>query len=318
MAHKGGDPWGRETDAEAGDSDESGDPDEPGDPDPDTDERPACVPGHVRAPGAPFSVRKDTGVVLRTARVTEALQRSLLPDVLPTVPGWSLDARYEPAGGGYVGGDWFDAVVLPSGRLALVVGDVAGHGPSSAAVMGEFLTALRAALVRTGTAHGAVSALARYAAWTMPDDVATLAVAVLDPSTGEAEHVRLGHPPPLLVTADGRTEWVPATTGLPLGFVKTAPPAETFAIPRGAALVLFSDGLVERRRESIRDGLSRLAQHYEGAPAADVGAVVAAVRDPASADDATILVARRHTEPSAGDEPGGALSLYRTFRCGEG
>ncbi len=230
----------------------------------------------------------------RDVRATEALQRSLLPEALPRVPGWQIEARYEPAGGGFVGGDWYDALVLPSGRLALVVGDVTGHGLQAAAVMGQLRTILRATLVHHAESpQVAADALADIVNWTMPTQIATVAIAVLDPATGDVEHVRLGHPPILVVAPTGSAAWLPSSALPPLGLAAGASRAATARIPPGGALVMFSDGLVERRTESIKVGLARLESAWGRAPAADIGAVVEAVRDPESTDDATLLVARR-------------------------
>jgi len=230
----------------------------------------------------------------KAVRATEELQRSLLPALLPEVAGWRLESRYESAGTGLVGGDWYDALVLPTGRIALVVGDVTGHGLQAAATMGQLGTTLRGALVRTGSAVEAVRALGEVARWTLPGEVATLAVAVLDPRTGVVEHVSVGHPPLLVVGPDGRTRWTERASVPPLGLVDRVPAAYRLEVPRGGALVLYSDGLVERRGESIKAGLERLAAVFAGGPGADVDRIVAAARDPRSADDATLLVVRRH------------------------
>lgn len=226
-------------------------------------------------------------------RAAEELQRSLLPTLLPDVAGWRLESRYESAGSGLVGGDWYDALVLPSGRLALVVGDVTGHGLQAAATMGQLSTALRAALVGAGTVVEAVARLAEVAAWTLPGEVATLAVALLDPVSGVVDHVSLGHPPLLVVAPDGTTRWAERASVPPLGVGSRVPVLQTLEVPPGGALVLYSDGLVERRDESIRDGLARLAGACTDGATLDVDRLVDVTRDPASADDATLLVVRR-------------------------
>ncbi len=229
----------------------------------------------------------------RDVRATESLQRSLLPAELPIVDGWSIAARYEPAGGGFVGGDWYDALVLPSGKLALVVGDVTGHGLQAAAVMGQLRTVLRASLVSQEETLPAIKALTEVAAWTMPHEIATLAVAIVDPRTGVVDHIRLGHPPLLVVEPNGAGHWLTTMPGPPLGLSFGVPQPATGKIEPGAALVMFSDGLVERRTESIKDGLARLMRVYEQGPGTDLGTVVSSVRDRDSADDATLLVAHR-------------------------
>ncbi|WP_251152302.1 SpoIIE family protein phosphatase [Cellulosimicrobium sp. Marseille-Q4280] len=229
----------------------------------------------------------------KALRATEELQRSLLPALLPRIEGWSLESRYESAGTGLVGGDWYDALDLPSGKVALVVGDVTGHGLQAAATMGQLSTTLRAALVGTSSAAEAVERLAQFARWTLPGEVATVAVALLDPVSGVVEHVSVGHPPLLVVEADGTPRWAQGASAPPLGLVDRAPTTHVLEVPRGGALVLYSDGLVERREESVLDGLDRLAAVFERGSRPGADEILAAARDPRSADDATLLVLRR-------------------------
>ncbi len=229
----------------------------------------------------------------KEVRATEELQRSLLPHELAHVEGWSVEARYEAAGAGLVGGDWYDALVLPSGHLALVVGDVTGHGLQAAATMGQLRTALRTSLVGCSTAHEAVRLLFEVVRWTLPREVATLTVALVDPVTGVVENISLGHPPLLVVHPDGRVRWAPRAGAPPLGLAVEVPPANRVEVPLGGALVLYSDGLVERRDESIGDGLARLADAFRAGPATDIDDIVKLTRDERSADDATLLVVRR-------------------------
>ncbi|MBD8079422.1 SpoIIE family protein phosphatase [Cellulosimicrobium arenosum] len=229
----------------------------------------------------------------RDLRAAEELQRSLLPTLLPDVSGWRLESRYESAGGGLVGGDWYDALVLPSGRLAVVVGDVTGHGLQAAATMGQLSTALRAALVGAGSAVEAVAHLARTAAWTLPGEVATVSLALVDLENGLVEYVSAGHPPLLVVGADGSSSWSRPATAPPVGVGMRAPTAHTLTVPAGGALVVYTDGLVERRDESVRAGLDRLAAVFGAGPATPAQEVLDAVRDPDSTDDATLLVLHR-------------------------
>ncbi|MCK0118590.1 SpoIIE family protein phosphatase [Isoptericola sp. S6320L] len=229
----------------------------------------------------------------KEVRATEELQRSLLPQELAQVDGWEIEARYEAAGTGLVGGDWYDALVLPSGHLALVVGDVTGHGLQAAATMGQLRTALRTSLVGSDSAHEAARLLFDVMRWTLPGELATLTVALVDPATGSVENVSLGHPPLLVVSPDGSVRWAPRAGAPPLGLAGDVPPAHRVEVPRGGALVLYSDGLVERRDESVGDGLARLAAAFGTGPRTDVDDVVRATRDERSADDATLMVVRR-------------------------
>ncbi|WP_336708109.1 SpoIIE family protein phosphatase [Oerskovia sp. USHLN155] len=239
----------------------------------------------------------------RDVRAAEALQRSLLPASLPDTPGWTVTARYEPAGGGFVGGDWYDALRLPSGALGLVVGDVTGHGLQAAASMGQLRNTLRAALVQAGTARGAVEQVAETVRWTMPGQIATLVVAVVDLDEGSVEYVTAGHPPPFFLVPGEGVVWGRLLGGPPLGLGALRFEAGTTSIAPGGALVLYSDGLFERRDESLKVGLRRLAGTF-AEHVGDVDAVLRATRDPASEDDATLLVLRRRAQDEAEDESG--------------
>ncbi|GAA4722758.1 hypothetical protein GCM10023216_10110 [Isoptericola chiayiensis] len=226
----------------------------------------------------------------RDIRAAATLQRSLLPTALPQVDGWEIDAVYEPTGGGLAGGDWYDALVLDDGRLAAVVGDVSGHGLSAAATMGQLRNALRALLLTGSPAVRAVEQVDQLLRSTMPGQVATLVVAVVDPATGAGEYVTAGHPPPVVVGPDGGV--LAAMLGTPpLGVGRRTNRSGTLQVEPGGGLVLFSDGLVERREESIVDSLERLRRATGIVTGA--AALVAAVRDPASDDDATVVVVRR-------------------------
>jgi PAS domain S-box-containing protein len=197
----------------------------------------------------------------REHHIAETLQRSLLPDRLPDIPGVMLAARYLPATAGVeVGGDWYDVVPLPNGHVALAIGDVAGHGLRAASTMGQLRMALRAYALEDASpakvvrrAHGLVHRL-------MPAEMATLIYLVFDPDSGTVRFVNAGHPPPLVVGADGEVSFVEEDVAPPLGAVPHPEHyrEETYALAGGATLLLFTDGLIERRGVSIQDGLTRL------------------------------------------------------------
>ncbi|WP_019135865.1 SpoIIE family protein phosphatase [Cellulomonas massiliensis] len=219
------------------------------------------------------------------------VQRALRPAALPAVAGWSIDARYEPAAAGEVGGDWYDALELPDGRLALVVGDVAGHGLPAAATMGQLRTSLRAHLLRGDSPAEALGWLDRLSRRTLPDDLTTVAVAVVEPATGAVELALAGHPRPLLLGTDGRASVLDADIDPPVGVGTGLPPTTRASVPPGGGLVLFSDGLVDSRDTRLRAGLERLAAAF--GPDATVDDVLAACRDEGSVDDVTLVVLRR-------------------------
>lgn len=222
-----------------------------------------------------------------------AIQRTLLPTSLPSVPGWVLDARYEPAGTGQVGGDWYDVLPLSDGRLALTIGDVTGHGLATAAAMGQLRNATRAYLLDAappGVVLARVGALAR---WTLPGQMATMAVAVLDPATGEVEYAGAGHLPPLVVRADGSAAWEPVLGAPLIGLLTEQPVAGRTTLAPGDALLLLTDGVIERRRESLRVSLDRTLGAVGRPAPGDLDALVARLRDPASDDDATVVLLAR-------------------------
>lgn len=224
----------------------------------------------------------------RDLRAAEAMQRSMLPATLPQPAGWTVTARYEPADGGRVGGDWYDALVLPSGRLAAIVGDVAGHGHVAASSMGQLRNALRAILVRTESPAESVAELDTVARWTLPDQYATVLVAVVDLETGEVEYASAGHLPPLVLDADNASTWGRPLGTPPLGVLDSLPASRRVTVPPGGGLALFSDGLVERRTEAIVVGVERLQSALASGAGVDGAMTLSHGAD--SKDDATLLV----------------------------
>ncbi|KQT97819.1 SpoIIE family protein phosphatase [Sanguibacter sp. Leaf3] len=224
----------------------------------------------------------------RDLRSAQAMQRSMLPSSLPQPTGWQVTARYEPADGGRVGGDWYDALVLPSGRLAAVVGDVAGHGLPAAASMGQLRNALRAILVGSESPARSIAELDRVARWTLPDQYATVLVAVLDLATGEVEYSCAGHLPPLLLAPDSSSTWDRSLGTPPLGILDSEPATRRVTVPKGGGIALFSDGLVERRTESIVVGVERLQSALAGGAGVDGAMELSHAAD--SNDDATLLL----------------------------
>ncbi|MGY1771047.1 SpoIIE family protein phosphatase [Blastococcus sp. SYSU D00813] len=229
-------------------------------------------------------------------RMAAALQRTLLLDELPKVPGVDLAARYLPSADDVVGGDWYDLVPLPSGRVSLVLGDVAGHGLSAAAVTAQLRHALRAALLRDQGPGAALGELNRLLTALLPGEMATVVVAELDPRSGEVAVARAGHLP-VLSTAAG---FVQAGRGPALGLLDDAGYPETrLRLAAEERLLLFSDGLVERRGEPIDGGLAALeAAAAAGGP--DVSSLLDAVLaalDPPDTDDVTLLGLGRTKDP---------------------
>ncbi len=233
-------------------------------------------------------------------RIAVVLQRGLLPKSLPAVEGVELAAHYEAAGvGAEVGGDWYDAFALPGGRLGIVVGDVAGRSIPAASAMGQLRTATRTlALGDEGyrTPGEALTRLNRYQLAAGDDELFTVVYAILDPGHGTIVWAAAGHPPPLIRTRAGETRYLEAGGGL-TGISDAEYATFTGRIIPGDMLVLYTDGLVERRGEPLDAGLERLASAVASGPD-DPGALAAHVLsrllpegEPLQ-DDVTALVAR--------------------------
>ncbi|MGH3066278.1 MAG: SpoIIE family protein phosphatase [Gaiellaceae bacterium] len=190
----------------------------------------------------------------------ETLQRSVLPASLPRVEGVQLAARYLPGTEGVaVGGDWFDALALHDGRVGLIVGDVVGKGVRAAASMGQLRNALRALSVERLKPSSALARLDRLGDETLESAFATVVYAVVDPRKGVFRFSSAGHLPPVVAYCDGRVELLEDGRGLPLGTGMRPQYRQAVAeLPAGSVLVLYSDGLVERRGDSIDVGLQRL------------------------------------------------------------
>ncbi|GAB2881975.1 SpoIIE family protein phosphatase [Nocardioides pacificus] len=194
------------------------------------------------------------------AELTESsttLQRSLLPQRLPDVPGIDVAVRYLPGtAGAEVGGDWYDVVVGSGGQVTLVVGDVEGHSFSAAAVMGRVSTALHAYLAE---GHPPDVALARVNPLVEEAGViVTCCLATLDPATGQVALVRAGHPLPVLRRADGTVLEVGHQSGPPLGVPGASWPVTLGQVQAGDRAVLYTDGLVEHRTGDMDSEVSRL------------------------------------------------------------
>jgi two-component system, chemotaxis family, sensor kinase Cph1 len=234
---------------------------------------------------------------LRLASTATTLQRSLLPDQLPEIEGWTLAADYRPSVGGDVGGDWYDVVQLGTGLIVCVIGDVAGHGIAAAGTMGQLRNGLRAYLVEEHEPGTVLQRLSRLTEQLLPFVFATATIVVVDPDTGWARIASAGHPPVCLVPPDSPALLAPLDPSPPLGVLpEFRRPTETsLGIAPGGSVVLYSDGLVERRTESVTTGFDRLARLSTGAtePAHLCARLMEYCRDPAGEDDATVLVLHR-------------------------
>jgi len=252
--------------------------------------------------------------------IAETLQRSVLPASLPQVDGVQLAARYLPGTAELdVGGDWFDAMQLPDGRLGLVVGDVVGKGVFAAASMAQLRNALRAFSVDRLKPATALARLDRLADEVLDTTFATIAYVSLDPTTGVCRVACAGHPPPLVVGPDGTVELLEGGRGLPLGTgIRSKYSQQVVRLPAGSLLLLYSDGLIERPGRSIDDGLALLREAAAEAPRAPEALLDAVLETMLGSeerrDDVAVLAAR--ILPVAPREldlrvPGGSLDLVR-------
>jgi PAS domain S-box-containing protein len=235
----------------------------------------------------------------REHRIAETLQQALLPDRLPDLIGISLAARYVAAEeGSAAGGDWYDVIELTGGGIGLVIGDVAGHGTEAASVMGQARMAVRAFSLEGHTPDvvvGRVHQLLR--SLYDGEQMVTMLYLALNPLTWEATIVNAGHPPPLLIDPSGGATYLESPTGLPVGLNWNLPYEESIALLRpGATLVLFTDGLVDRRDVDVQVGLERLRAVATDPGDGDLdemcGALLERLVPPDASDDVAILVAR--------------------------
>lgn len=226
-------------------------------------------------------------------RVAETLQRSLLPSTIPTIEGWQLSAHYEPAVGGRVGGDWYDAFEIRDGRLIVLIGDVAGHGMTAAGTMAQARNTLRAYLFTGASPAEALNLLNEFCVHMVSSAFVTVIVARVDLNSGNVEAACAGHLIPFLSQRDGTAVPAPVRLSPPIGAVGMTYEPSEFTIEAGQGLVMFSDGLVERRNEPIDDGIARLGETLSGANDSTATQLATAMATAETDDDVTIVTLRR-------------------------
>jgi serine phosphatase RsbU (regulator of sigma subunit)/anti-sigma regulatory factor (Ser/Thr protein kinase)/anti-anti-sigma regulatory factor len=238
--------------------------------------------------------------------VVNALQRELLPAGLPVLPGLQVAAAYLLADADtQAGGDWFDAVTTPDGRIALVVGDVVGHGVTASGVMGQLRAVLQERLDAGASITEALTAADRLAGRVRAAYAATVSLVVLDPGSGELEYCTAGHPAPLLIPVTGLGRYLEGTRGVPLGTGGSFP-VRTDRLGPGETLLLYTDGVLERPGAApdpdeelahvATDAAAGRALHAPGATAAErvcTQTLELLVRSGGHADDITLLAVQR-------------------------
>ncbi|SDQ37186.1 SpoIIE family protein phosphatase [Quadrisphaera sp. DSM 44207] len=232
--------------------------------------------------------------VERTSRLATALQQTLLLERLPDLPQVDVAVRYSPHSDDVVGGDWYDVIPLASGRVAIALGDVAGHGLAVSAISAQMRNGLRAYLLSTEDPGQALSRLNDLVVSLLPGELATAVVAVLDPGTGAVDVANAGHPPLVRLGAGGTGLLEEEARGPALGLVAGVDYASArLHLDPGELLLLYSDGLVEERSGSWDERIARLLDAV-AAPSDDLDAycerLVGTVS--AHADDTTVLALR--------------------------
>ena len=234
----------------------------------------------------------------------ELLERSLMPSELPECPGLDLAARYVPAESS-VGGDWYDVFVLPDGELWVVTGDVAGHGLRGAVIMGRARSTLRAYALLGGTPSEVLTLTDRKLEHFEPGALVTVVCASTRPPYDSFLISSAGHPAPVLMDVKG-AKLLDVDPGPPLGAsLGVARTSATIAVGQGETLLFYTDGLVERRGESLDSGFARLLRAARPNEAELLCARVMQelVGDDEPADDIAIVAVRRTADDNAGLEP---------------
>jgi PAS domain S-box-containing protein len=232
----------------------------------------------------------------REHQAAVTLQRSLLPRDIPQVPGLDVAYRYQPASrAAQVGGDWFDVIPLDAGQVALVVGDVTGHGIHAAAIMGQLRTAT-ATLARVGCPSEQIMAqLGGVVAAHGEEAGATCLYAVYDPASRGCQLTSAGHLPPALRHPGGKVEIIDVPGGVMLGVGPRCYPALDIDLPAGSVLALYTDGLVEQPGQDLGTGMSRLARALAVGPPRSADQLcdsMLASLAPHARDDIALLLAR--------------------------
>jgi GAF domain-containing protein/anti-sigma regulatory factor (Ser/Thr protein kinase) len=262
-------------------------------------------------------VASRTGVALSNATrfqrehvVAEVLQRAVLPDFLPTVDGLDFDAEYRPGTAGtYVGGDWYDVFQLADDRVIFSVGDVMGKGAPAAALMGQVRTAIRAYAVNGQSPSEVLSSIDRLFDALVEHRVVTVVVGTINPQSGAVQLANAGHPPPLIVRADGSAVFASRQSSLLIaaGLGVSARPPDDFMLEPGDSLVMYSDGLIERRGELITVGMQRLADTATtvalgGWPQQPAAEIATRLGEDERADDVVVLALRYLGQTAEGRE----------------
>jgi PAS domain S-box-containing protein len=260
-----------------------------------------------------YEIAQRAGLALSDAylrdeehRISLGLQQALLPDQIVQHPDLEIAARYRAAGELLeVGGDWYDTFSWPNGCVGVMVGDVVGHGLHAAAAMGRLRSAVAALAPLTDASPAALlEAMDQCARGPNGVNFVTACCAVIDPSTGELRYASAGHPPMLVVSPRGHITWLDQAQSPPMCELAVEKrPERSIRLEPGSLLVMYSDGLVERRRERMDHGLQRLATAASQPAEPDVDAICDRIAEEMTADspagDDVVIVCVRFAEATA-------------------
>lgn len=248
--------------------------------------------------------------------LAQGLQQAMLPRSIPSVPGADIAVRYRAASlGRDIGGDWYDLIPLPGGRVGAVIGDVQGHDTHAAAVMGQLRIVLRA---YAAEGHTPATVMARASVFLHELDTerfATCLYAEADLSTGVVQLVRAGHIDPVIRESDGTCHRLPVEGGLPLGlsalFGRLEYPVDTVELDPGQTLVLCTDGLVEQPGADLDDGMHTLMELIRSGPddVRDLADRLIDVAEERGGDDDVALLVLRRRGPGP-QQSGGRLQQH--------
>jgi serine phosphatase RsbU (regulator of sigma subunit)/integral membrane sensor domain MASE1/anti-sigma regulatory factor (Ser/Thr protein kinase) len=241
-------------------------------------------------------VGERTSQYRRQHAIADSMQEALLPQTLPDVHGVETAANYVPAeAGSTAGGDWYDVIPLSAGKVGLAIGDVGGHGLDAASVMGQLRMAARALALEGHTPADVVVRADRVLKVVAPDEIATMLYVEVDPEVGDAVMVSAGHPSPIAVNGRGARYLEPAV-GPPIGILGGDHYEErTVHLEPNEIIVLYTDGLTDRRDVSLEEARERLLEAAGSVPGGsieDLCGRLAALATAPAADDVAILAMR--------------------------
>jgi serine phosphatase RsbU (regulator of sigma subunit) len=256
-------------------------------------------------------------LIERLGEVAITMQHGLAPGLLGDLPGFDVAAVYQAGGDEmeHLGGDWYDVLTLAHGTSALVIGDVMGRGVAAATTMTRIRTAARAYAWDDPSPAAVMAKLDAFIRREAPDDFVTMIYATLDTPTGRLRIVTAGHLPAVMLTHGQPGRLLDGDSGLPLGLTRSPRAVTEIDLAAGDALLLYTDGLVERRDRDIDAGLSAVLVACAAAlPRTDLQdtlrhLVRVLVADQAPGDDVTALMIRRHVVDGPDDAPAGTGAM---------